>query len=123
MNNSLACNTANQICEYIPLNLDQHIRNDSFLLVAHNGVPLLFSEFTTNVGPVVSEAEKRKGIPASVVLREVMSTTGSDEGQQDEQQSGSEPKRSTILQRFTPTTIKAILELLCDESVSAMFQA
>ena len=35
-------------------------------------------DFTTNVGPVMSEAAKSRGIPASQVLREVMSV-GSDE--------------------------------------------
>ena len=32
-------------------------------------------------------------------------------------QSEAEMKRSAILQKFSPNTIKAILELLCDESV------
>ena len=92
----------------------------------------IFREFTTNVGPVTSEAAKRRGVPASVIVREVMSMSsegaaGAEEGATggaeggaksgSDAQSEAEMKRSAILQKFSPNTIKAILELLCDESV------
>lgn len=78
----------------------------------------MFSEFTTNVGPVMSEAAKKKGVPASVVVREVMSL-GSEAGGAEvpDEASEAEHKKSAILQKLNPNTIKAILELLCDESV------
>ncbi|XP_067935770.1 dynein regulatory complex protein 1-like [Watersipora subatra] len=73
-------------------------------------------EFTTNVGPVMSEAAKKKGISASVVVREVMSL-GSEAGvDTEESHSDVDQKRSTLLKKFSPSTIKSILELLCDES-------
>lgn len=71
---------------------------------------------------MISEAAKRKGVSATVVLREVLSASGSEgaaavkEGEQTT--SEAEQKKSAILQKFSPNTIKAILELLCDESVS-----
>ena len=77
-----------------------------------------YREFTTNVGPVISEAAKSKGIPASVVVREVMSI-GSESGgnEAEENPSEADQKRSALLKKFSPNTIKSILELLCDESV------
>ena len=78
---------------------------------------LYVREFTTNVGPVMSEAAKKKGISASVVVREVMSL-GSETGvDTEESHSDVDQKRSTLLKKFSASTIKSILELLCDESV------
>lgn len=69
---------------------------------------------------MTSEAAKRKGIPASVVVREVMAlvSEGVDDGAKSKSDAQSEADvKSAILQKFSPNTIKAILELLCDESV------
>jgi len=65
---------------------------------------------------VISEATKRKGIPASQVIKEIMSSLEASEADPDSR-SEAEQRKSTILQKFSPNTIKAILELLCDESV------
>lgn len=67
--------------------------------------------FAENVGPIISEATRRKALPASTVIQEVMSA-------HDEEEAGDvgSHKRSLILQKFSPGTIKKILELLCDES-------
>ena len=69
----------------------------------------------------MSEAAKQKGISANVIVREVMSL-GSDAGSDlpEESTSEADQKRSALLKKFSPNTIKSILELLCDESVSSL---
>lgn len=46
-----------------------------------------------------------------------MSMASEQDEDEEETPSEAEMKKSSILQKFSPTTIKAILELLCDESV------
>ncbi|XP_060066143.1 dynein regulatory complex protein 1-like [Ylistrum balloti] len=87
--------------------------------------------FLENAGPIVSEATKRKGVSAQQIIQEVMSQTGShhtageeeedEDGELDENADGSlppdhQPVKSTLLSKINATTIKLILELLCDES-------
>lgn len=79
-------------------------------------------DFTTNVGPVMSNAAKSRGIPATQVLREVMSIA-SDLTEDEPIPIQHGHGESTILQKFSPNTIKSVLELLCDESVSNIWNA
>ena len=90
------------------------------------------------MGPIQSEATKTKAVPAKQIIHEVMSSTGGggtgwggtsagtgtglgisqDKSQrEDTMEEDSLHPKSTVLAKYSPSLIKQILELLCDESV------
>ena len=87
-----------------------------------------------NIGPVTSDRSKKKVISAHEVLQEVMSTggsvkddTGSEAGSMGSQKQGSvkedggegqDGEEGGDSEKMSVSTIKRVLELLCDESVS-----
>ena len=62
-----------------------------------------------NIGPLVTDPNKPQQVSATQLLQEVMSAKGSDD---DNAVFGKKTSK------VTAKTIKRILELLCDESVS-----
>ncbi|XP_068136038.1 dynein regulatory complex protein 1 [Hyperolius riggenbachi] len=69
--------------------------------------------FMDNVGPLVAKPKQQK--TASMLAKEVMAAAASDE-QRDQVTSGEDESGPPPSQKFSPRTLKQILELLCDES-------
>ena len=84
-----------------------------------------------NTGPITSETSKKKVVSAHEVLQEVMSTgsgsikddAGSEAGSLNSQKVGSqqqgEEEEEQDPTKVSVKTIKRVLELICDESVSS----
>ncbi|XP_064597310.1 dynein regulatory complex protein 1-like isoform X2 [Liolophura sinensis] len=86
-------------------------------------------KFMENEGPLNRDASLEKGVSASQVLQEVLSQSGTggsqvgvtgDRGDAESEgypeSEGMEQQKSTIMSKISASTIKMILELLCDES-------
>lgn len=67
-----------------------------------------------NVGPLSPHKSEAGSVSAHEVLKDVMSTDGSV--QELEESAGAENRDATS--KLSSKTIKSVLELLCDESVS-----
>jgi dynein regulatory complex protein 1 len=78
-------------------------------------------DFMENIGPILSQRAKRRTVSAQQVVSEVMSATGQAPTEQEEKDDsapagGKQNLRTSLLDKLSPSTVKSILELLCDES-------
>lgn len=76
--------------------------------------------FADNVGPIKSAASQKGGMSAQQLVQEILSQAES-QGEKEEEEDDDIPSdrklpKSTLLSKISATTIKSVLEVLCDES-------
>lgn len=76
--------------------------------------------FADNVGPIKSAASQKGGMSAQQLVQEILSQAES-QGDKEEEEDDDIPSdrklpKSTLLSKISATTIKSVLEVLCDES-------